>query len=182
MDGEEDPSEIAEDLKTDVQCLLDLGYRFSEQPVRRAQRSSGPASAPVLQVNPDTLLVTLIDRIRSRYPSCNPDLVQILGKGQRERYIRCQEERSRNRLARLANSSLEEATTGKPASTVFRDSALGSSIPTASKYAETVISYAGGQGGSVRVPPLPEGAFKGTPFECIACEKLVTITSKSAWK
>ncbi|KAK8078105.1 hypothetical protein PG996_004275 [Apiospora saccharicola] len=31
LDGEMDPAEIAEDLRTDAQCLLDRGYRFDEQ-------------------------------------------------------------------------------------------------------------------------------------------------------
>ena len=33
LDGERDPVEIAEDLKTDTQCLMDRGYRFGEQTV-----------------------------------------------------------------------------------------------------------------------------------------------------
>ncbi|KAK7978228.1 hypothetical protein PG988_005718 [Apiospora saccharicola] len=184
IDGEEDPFDIAADLNTDVQCLLDLGYRFHEQPIQRALKSKGLASERTIPVVSDPLFVILAERIRSRYPSCSQDLVELLGKAQNERIIRCQEDRSRNRHARLAMSSSGETSTSRVAPTIFRDrdSALGSSIPTASRYAETVISYAEGQGGSIRVPPLPEGASRGTPFECVACEKLVTIRSKSAWK
>ncbi|KAK7920295.1 hypothetical protein PG985_008317 [Apiospora marii] len=176
IDDDEDPSEIAEDLKTDVQCLLDLGYRFYEQPIRRASRTSEPASVPPLLAHPDSLIVIWTEKIRSRYPFCRPDVVQVLGKGQHERIIRCQQARNRNSLARLAISGSDD-TSAKPASTAFRDSALGSSIP-----AETVLSYAGGYGGSVRVPPLPEDAANGTPFECVGCGRMKTITNKSAWK
>ncbi|KAK8093721.1 hypothetical protein PG997_000406 [Apiospora hydei] len=38
FDNASDPSNIAEDLKTDVRCLQDLGYRFQEKAIR--QRST----------------------------------------------------------------------------------------------------------------------------------------------
>ncbi|KAK7949035.1 uncharacterized protein PG986_009921 [Apiospora aurea] len=177
-DGNVDLSEVAEDLKTDAQCLLDHGYRFGEQALGHVSTSPRPTAVPVNAAPPDPLRLIFTDRIRRRYPSCQPDLVDLLGQAQHERVNRCQETRDRNRQVRMTSA----VSTDKPASTIFRDSALGSSVPTASRYAETVVSYAGGEGGSVRVPPLPEGATRGRPFECIGCEKMVVMMNRSEWK
>ncbi|KAK8127916.1 hypothetical protein PG984_009024 [Apiospora sp. TS-2023a] len=79
------------------------------------------------------------------------------------------------------------------ASTAFHDSALGSSVPSVpmavlgldnavTEYAETMVSYRAGQGDSVRVPPLPDGARQGKPFSCVGCGRNVTMKTKSAWK
>ncbi|KAK8086396.1 Transcription factor c2h2 [Apiospora phragmitis] len=184
IDSDEKPSDIAEDLKTDVQCLLDFGYRFHEKAIHHASKSHELAAMPTDQVSEmfiktDTLVSTFTDRIRERYPSCMPGLVELLGNAQRDRFIRCQEIKDKNRQERLPGSSLVE--TSAP-STIFHDSGLGTSVPTGSQYADTIVSYAGGQGGSVRIPPLPENASQRTPFECIGCEKMVVLTNESAWK
>ncbi|KAK6825779.1 hypothetical protein PG987_013273 [Apiospora arundinis] len=182
LDDDLDVFEIAEDLKTDAQCPLDQGYRFNEQAVGHDSTRHAPVNDSVVSVDSDPLRVIFIDRIRGRYPSCKGELVELLGKAQHERVIRCQETRIRNNQSRLNMPSSDETATRKAASVSVPDSGLGSSIPTASGYAETVVSYAGGQGGSVHVPPLPEGASRGIPFECVACEKMVVMTNRSRWK
>ncbi|KAK8863007.1 hypothetical protein PGQ11_009242 [Apiospora arundinis] len=180
-DDDLDAFEIAEDLKTDAQCLLDQGYRFNEQAVGHGSTSHAPVNTSVASVDSDPLRVIFIDRIRGRYPSCKGELVELLGKAQHERFIRCKETRIRNNQSRLNMPSSDETAARKAASISVPDSGLGSSIPTASGYAETVVSYAGGEGGSVHVPSLPEGANRGIPFECVACEKMIVMTNRSRW-
>ncbi|KAK8134613.1 hypothetical protein PG984_006625 [Apiospora sp. TS-2023a] len=181
-DDDVDLADIAEDLQTDAECLLDHGYRFNEQTVGPAPTSLESAAVPEIPTKTDPLRMIFMDRIRTRYPSCKPELIELLGMAQYERIIRCQETRDRNIQARLTLPSGDEKLAHEATSTSLRDSGLGSSVPTASSYAETVISYAGGQGVSVHVPPLPEGANKGVPFECIGCEKMVVMKNNPTWK
>ncbi|KAK8071165.1 hypothetical protein PG997_011368 [Apiospora hydei] len=65
---------------------------------------------------------------------------------------------------------------------LFHDSALGSSLPTDSSYAETVMSYRDEVGQSTRIPPLSRAAKEGEPFKCLACGKSVSFKMNSGWK
>jgi hypothetical protein len=191
-----DLEEIAEDLQTDTECLLDLGSRFNENTVGPVIAETAIDATLLNTWNPSD---NFVDRVRWRYPLCEVQLAERLGKANWARVIRCQERKSKNNLSSQpleAHSGALEPTinisgsTGG-ASTAFNDSALGSSVPsvppmvsksTASLYAETIVSYRGGQGESVRVPSLPEGALKSKPFVCVGCGETVKMSSKSAWK
>ncbi|KAI9146994.1 Zinc finger transcription factor ace1 [Paramyrothecium foliicola] len=182
--------DIAEDLKTDTECLLDLGSRFNEDTV-------GPVLKEIA-VDPGLLSTwdpsrNFVDRIRWRYPQCEARLAEQLGKANWSRVIKYQERKSANvwpqqqaeaQLNPRTQTATISGSAGK-ASTTFHDSAIGSSIPSApaaSLYAETIVSYRGGQGESVRVPSLPEEALRSVPFVCVGCGDSVVISSKSAWK
>ncbi|KAI3337532.1 hypothetical protein HD806DRAFT_543143 [Xylariaceae sp. AK1471] len=87
-------------------------------------------------------------------------------------------------------------TATKRASTIFYDSGIKQSDPstfwqpgdptvlesTPSIYADTIFSYVGGEGGTIRVPPLPNGARGGVPFSCVVCGEKVRILDRSVWK
>lgn len=183
--GDMSLSDIAEDLRTDTQCLLDLASRFQEPAV-------GPiADEPAVDLedlNSWDPAQNFINRIRQRYPQCDTSLAERLGNASWSRVRHCQELKSENsRLRQQAAARSTNETSSKAASTSFHDSGLGSSVPSGSvpalsEYAETVVSYDGGQGGSVRVPPLPEGAREGIPFECVGCGTMVTARGKRTWK
>lgn len=137
-----------------------------------------------------------IDRVRWRYPTCDEELVTRLGKVNWTRLQRCQRMKDRNtQPGAVENLSQDQAVSvatkpvsNKVASTAYHDSGIGTSIPsetsvpTASHYTETVISYSGGRGDTVRIPNLPDEAKAGLPFTCLVCGKLINITNKSAWK
>ena len=193
--GATELDEIAEDLRTDTQCLMDLGSRFNEQAV-------GPTIATEAAVDPTKLSTwdpsrNFIDRIRWRFPRCDEALIVRLGKANWARVLRYQEVKNQSirpletKISALKKSAAAVTTipaSSKVASTTFHESGLGTSIPSGpsiaepSQYAETVVSYKGGNGESVRVPSLPEGAKRGIPFNCVACCKTIVITNKSAWK
>ncbi|KAL7621498.1 hypothetical protein AAE478_008822 [Parahypoxylon ruwenzoriense] len=186
--GSTELDEIAEDLKTDAQCLLDLGSRFDERVVRPVSTEKAVDPSQISTWDPSR---NFIDRIRWRYPQCDADLTKRLGKANWARVLKFQETKnlnSRKRQSPESKSAADVATntgSSKVASTTFHDSGLGSSVPSGlavSQYAETVVSYYGGQGDSVRIPPLPEEAKKGSPFLCVCCDRIVTMTKKSAWK
>jgi hypothetical protein len=194
--------DIAEDLKTDTECLLDLGSRFKEQAV-------GPVVIETA-VDPDELIIwdpsdTFIDRVRWRYPKCDPEVSQRLGRANWTRVLRQQtlkdmnsrkvEPRPHDQVEpcgrpRFVPESVKskETAQSEATATTFRDSALGSSIPSetsqppAPEYAETTVSYNGGQGDTVRIPALPPGARDGKAFLCVGCNKMVTTPTKSLWK
>ncbi|KAI0602749.1 hypothetical protein F4775DRAFT_155029 [Biscogniauxia sp. FL1348] len=191
ISGAADLDDIVEDLKTDAECLLDLGSRFDEKTVGETVTEN--AVDPVVLGSWDPSR-TFVDRICWRYPQCDDDLAERLGKANWARVLEYQKTKDQN--ARLlqpevstSNSCVEvsdKASSKKVSSTAFYDSALGSSVPSAppsfSQYAETVVSYHGGQGESIRIPALPEGAKNGIPFACVGCGRTVTMVNKSVWK
>lgn len=67
-------------------------------------------------------------------------------------------------------------------SSKFNDSGLGPSLRSSASYAETIMSYHGGQGGSIRIPTLPKTAKEGLPFHCRACGKMIIARTNSIRK
>ncbi|KAK7956505.1 uncharacterized protein PG986_005727 [Apiospora aurea] len=183
-----DLEEIAEDLLTDTQCLMDLGSRFQEEHVGPIAVEPTVSAAQLTTWEPS---MNFVDRVRWRYPQCETGLAERLGKANWARVLRHREtvsENSRSELVVL--SSTNKPAPSHAASTTFHDSALGSSVPSnivasenlVTEYAETMVSYRAGRGDSVRVPPLPDGAREGEPFNCVGCGIRVTIKTKLAWK
>ncbi|KAK6828318.1 hypothetical protein PG987_011659 [Apiospora arundinis] len=190
--GINDLGEIADDLLTDTQCLMDLGSRFQEDHVGPINVEFAVSAAQLGTWEPS---MNFVDRVRWRYPRCETALADRLGKANWDRVLRHREVVSENSRSELTVATPETSIPAKQApsqvaSTTFRDSALGSSAPsgiiasghTATEYAETMVSYRAGQGDSIRVPPLPDGAREGKPFSCIGCGLTVNVKTKSAWK
>ncbi|KAK7958631.1 hypothetical protein PG988_013479 [Apiospora saccharicola] len=191
----DDLDEIAEDLLTDTQCLMDLGSRFQEEHVGPVNVEAAVSAAQLVTWDPS---MNFVDRVRWRYPQCETSVAERLGKANWARVLRHRETVSENTQQELTLLSSTNPTPAKPAPsqvapTAFHDSALGSSVPSVPmgilgldnavpEYAETMVSYRAGQGDSVRVPPLPDGARQGKPFSCVGCGMNVTMKTKSAWK
>lgn len=164
-----DWDEVAEDLWTDVQCLLDL-----DPPIE----SPAPDIVHISVDKPHTPAnwkphVAFSDNIRFRFPSADPSVVDRLARANWERFLKGKVDREKNQ--NLVKSPVAKQTGMENAGTVarntepvskFHDSGLGASINTRSAYAETVMSYRRSGGESVRIPPLPEEAKQGKPFEC----------------
>ncbi|RSL54801.1 hypothetical protein CEP54_009665 [Fusarium duplospermum] len=120
------------------------------------------------------------DRILQRFPQAQADLVERLAKANLDRFRNIQEEKRENLIKQ--QQQLDEAASRISGSIKYRDSALGTSLATGSIYAETLMAYGQSEDLAVRVPPLPEGAKSGAPFECLACGRSVSIKNNSAWK
>ncbi|KAJ4415947.1 hypothetical protein N0V82_007069 [Gnomoniopsis sp. IMI 355080] len=187
-----DLQEIAEDLRTDTQCLLDLGARFDEPAIGTALNTECTVQ-PALARTWDPSL-NFVERIQWRYPKCDEQVSMRLGKVNWVRVMNYQEAKGRRQRERLeeAWSSVpgcsDRPLSSRGALTTLHDSGIGTSIPSntslvsGTRYAETTVSYHTGHGGSVKVPPIPKTAKQGVPFECVACGRMVSIKTISAWK
>ncbi|KAI1851129.1 hypothetical protein JX266_003794 [Neoarthrinium moseri] len=176
--GDDSIREILEDLHTDTICLIELEPLLKNPVLDFIREPDNLATDGV--TTPWLPHKAFCDRIESRFPQASPSLITRLGKANYERYIRCQQQRD----AQLNNnvSILPVASGGTIDGSEFNDSGIGSSLPTTSSYAETVMSYGDGKDRSTRIPPLPTEGRKGKPFECIACGRSVRIMNNSAWK
>ncbi|KAI3336423.1 hypothetical protein HD806DRAFT_5390 [Xylariaceae sp. AK1471] len=175
--------EIVQDLLTDTLCLVELDPLL-KSPIFDARDDKERVAAHNDTINwvPHQIYC---ERVESRFPQAINPLIFRLGKANYERYIRCQEERESHTDVRADDAEsalllLARANTVDGSN--FHDSALGSSLPSTSSYAETIMSYGGNEGRSVRVPPLPLQGKAGKPFSCIACGRSVLISNNSAWK
>ncbi|KAI8716925.1 hypothetical protein NCS52_00987100 [Fusarium sp. LHS14.1] len=170
-----DIHELAEDLKTDVDCLIELDQIIREPvPDLEPETKDTDASQHSWEVVPHQ---PFVESIEKRFPKAGTELFSLLGMVNYDRFLRCQDERERNQLLGEQTEQAVEITGGSK----FHDSGLGSSLNPASSYAETIMSYKDGNR-SVKIPPLPEQAKGGKSFPCVACGRLVTMTTNSQWK
>ena len=178
-----DWDDMAQDLWVDVQCLLDLDAMITCPAPDMAELSTDKKKLPEIW-DPH---VSFRDRIKFRFPNADPSLVERLARANWERFLKGKDDRERNQRAEEVAKKpvMERAGTvahlTEPLSK-FHDSGLGTSINTGSAYAETVMTYRREGGTSVRIPPLPEEAKQGKPFECIACGGKVVIKNSREWK
>ncbi|RYP42053.1 hypothetical protein DL767_000565 [Monosporascus sp. MG133] len=177
-----DIREISRDLSTATDCLMDLEPLYKD-PVFDVEPKVSVEQSMLADWKPEQ---AYCDRIAQRFSQTEEELVSRLGKANFQRYLRCKEKRD---TAGQEVPTGEETTPflgDRGAATIapsskFHDSGIGSSLPTLS-YAETVMSYGQGEGTSIRIPPLPEEAKRGSPFECVACGQRITALTNSAWK
>ncbi|KAK7909078.1 hypothetical protein PG985_014956 [Apiospora marii] len=167
--------EITEDLHTDTMYLVDLDPLLADPVLDSITELAAPHDVST-EWSP---FQQFCDMVRTRYPEADKALVSKLGMINYERYIRCQQERESRELC---TSSDGDEVTLPPEGSKFHDSGIGSSLPPASSYAQTVMSYGGGSGGSVRVPPLSAEAKSGQPFQCLACGQTIKARQNSEWK
>jgi hypothetical protein len=177
--------DVIEDLRTDIQCLVDLGPRYKE-PIRdRAVVEDAALPALVPAWDPAEYLTS---RILYRYPTVDAELAAILGRANWLRALRlyaCKEESIHEAQQQAAQPASASRPPGTVVASDFRDSGLGTSIVTPSLYAETILSYHGAEGGSIKIPPVPAEALLGKPFTCDICGRkcrLPGANSKSLWK
>jgi hypothetical protein len=174
--------DVAADLRTDTDCLMEM-LTVYQCPALDVENEEDPAPALIADSRAPSQYYS--DRIAVRFPNADMSLVSRLGEANWKRFLRGRSERETN-SRRVADSSLQEPTSDPTViGSKFHDSGLGESAPSApagSVYAETVTSFYQADGHAIRIPPLPEEAKKGKPFECIACGKTVRISGTPAWK
>ncbi|KAJ4326715.1 hypothetical protein N0V84_002830 [Fusarium piperis] len=168
-----DIHELAEDLKTDVDCLIELDQMLRD-PATDPEPEMAEVNFSVSSWKPQQVFV---DKIENRFPGVDKLLSVSLGIVNCERFLRCQTERNTNQVNADQAGQLAEINEGSK----FHDSGLGSSLNPTSSYAETIMSYGDGNR-SIRIPRLSEQAKNGEPFSCIACGRSVTMATNSQWK
>lgn len=169
--------EIIEDLRTDVQCLTELNPLIRNPIFDRSSQKQ--KELEVVDWAPQK---AFCDKIEQRFPRADNSLVLGLGEANWMRFRSCQEQRLKNEHAEQQQLGTAKEDHESVAGTKFHDSGLGTSLPTRSSYAETIMTYSGSDGQKTRIPPLTDEAKRGKPFPCVACGKVVRVTNNSAWK
>lgn len=173
---------IAQILKVTVGCLVGMGSRLDNRTIQRNERLP---SKPIEDTQWHAS-VPLIERIRNRYPECNVDLATRLGKANwrriQERRKRIEENEQSQEPEDFSNPLDSDHHPDVHEKTVIpstlHDSGIGTSVPSApSQRAETVVSYNGAAGGSIRVPPLPKEVRP-----CVGCGQMLQMSNMVKWK
>ncbi|KAF5618430.1 ankyrin repeat [Fusarium sp. NRRL 25303] len=168
-------SEIIQDLRTDVECLVELDpliRNFVPDPSSQKQKHLETSGWAPQQA--------FCDKVEQRFPRADKSLILRLGEANWLRYRGCQELRIKELAGEQQPDSKDDHKT--VAGSRFHDSGLGTSLPTMSSYAETVMTYSGSDGQKTRIPRLSEEAKQGKPFPCVACGRTVRLTTNAAWK
>lgn len=175
--------DIADDLRNDTQCLLDLGARFEEQVMNPIVSE---AAAKALKSSDAELYDTFIERIMHLYPQCESYLAERLGKARWLRFLRMVKSKPQMDeglgiqdiyTAMIHDATKSEPTERKPTADATTswgnqqsyDSGLGT------------VSFSSHLN-SVRTTPqdrgclqLPAGVVEGQPFHCMVCKNQVTL-------
>jgi hypothetical protein len=184
-DAADDLSEIAEDLKTNTQCLLDLDSLIRDPAADPEPVAVTCSTLEAMKTDPWAPHEPYRDRIARRFPKAQEILVTRLAIANLNRFLRNQNARTTNleeAEAGVVEAPAPTAAESSEGQTKFHDSGLGTSLGTPSSYAETVMSYRQGEERGVRIPSLPDEAKEGKPFECLVCGQLVSVRNNSAWK
>lgn len=177
--------DLVEEVRTLVNCLFDLSSAI-ERPAADPKDGDEPSTSDLGQRAAHDYHT---DLIKAKYPDAQLDLVQCLGRISWNRYQRMQQERELNAEAAQLGSvhaHNQSAVKSQATSSSFKDSGVGSSMPSAtiSHYAETVVSFMTGvsEGKRVSIPSLSAGARKGEPFDCNACGRPISVMSNRKWR
>jgi hypothetical protein len=168
---------IAEDLKVDMTCLMDLDPLI-QNPVFDMNHDGSTATAKLPRHwNPCD---AYSERIRNRFPAADRSLVSALGNSTYKRYLKRAGERAKNE--KIRGKEIFPGPASDAQSSDFQDSALGSSMPSSVSIADTNMSYGAETGHSVRIPHLSEGAKEGNLISCVVCGSLQSIRTNGSWK
>lgn len=177
-------SHIVSALKTYTACLMDLLPSMEDtlacsQAVREDQNKapvefhvSGPAR-------------TYIINISDQFEKANIHLVERLGEANWQRHTAI-----RNGFEAAVEEEEEMPKSIFRPVSLFRDSAMGSSMPAQSSYAATIVSHSSfvsslgdAENGRLRVPKTPREVSQGVPFDCEICgHTLSKIQNRIDWK
>ncbi|KAF4877739.1 hypothetical protein CGCSCA1_v003161 [Colletotrichum siamense] len=180
-----DWEDIAYDIQTDVECLVDLEPLIQSPFVD--SRQTKQTSEGTNELQSWTPLQFYSDRIGNRFPHAHHQLVHRLASANWERFQRIRLDKERNMVdttdeERAAATPLPPTEKGSTVATSL-DSGLGPSIVPGSSYAETIMSYGQNVEHSIKIPPLPAEAKRGKPFDCVACGRLQAgVWNNSTWK
>lgn len=153
--------------------------------IYKLRHQAGARQPQYQPISVTTAARPFVSNIRDKFPLATQDLINRLGEANWQRYgrLRTAEVTAPNTVAIEAPKSLF-----RPVS-LFKDSALGSSLGPATEKAVSTASHSsflssneGGDKFGLRVPKVPAGSDWGKPFLCPYCDKTVDIHARVAWK
>lgn len=184
--------DIADDLRNDTQCLLDLGARFEEQVTNPIANEA--AANPLSSID-GGLSDMFIERIIRVYPQCESNLAKRLGNANWLRVLKIAECKPRTSDGRIIQdrdndgthdlaenesvglgSMIDILTTREQS--IFNDSGVGTASTISVSHPAENVSQPKLRG----YPLLPDDALQGEPFWCPTCKDRVTITDETRWK
>jgi hypothetical protein len=130
-----------------------------------------------------------VRNILDKFPNADFKLAQRLGEANWQRHVKI---RSGNQISKVelevagAKSVFHDSSIVCDSS-VFHDSGLGSSIPSATCYTPSASSFVSRVGDDdseyFRAPRTPTEVFEGKPFKCFICGRLIArIKNRVDWK
>ena len=166
-------------LLMELSPTLEASYKFRHQ--TRVKRSRPPISV----TNAATIYV---GNVRDKFPRAAQELVDRLGEANWQRH-----ERLRNVQVPELQEALAPVAVDIPKSlfqpvSLFKDSALGSSLPTVSERQDSVASHSSflssnaGEPVRLRVPRIPIAPDWGKPYPCPFCKMTINIHNRVDWK
>lgn len=171
-----------------IELLMEL-LPTLEQTYRIQHQTKPPK--PITEIHTTAAAYPYILNIRDKFPTANSFLVQRLGEANWQRHERLRATAEYGvEILPAVSSSLPAKSMFQPIS-IFRDSALGSSIPAQSTRTVTVASHSSfissvngreTEKGRFRVPQMPEYA-EGGASACPFCKKdISSINHRVQWK
>jgi hypothetical protein len=135
---EDNIQEMTKDLQTDTLCLMELSDLLGDPILDSIEETEKSVLKEAL--SDWELQQAFCEKVATRFPGATKLLVLRLGKANYERYIRCQQERETRKQITITEDSKSQSLHFAPHGSRLHDSALGSSIPSATSYAETLVS------------------------------------------
>lgn len=186
---DEQTIDIVELLKTQIACLTELGPTLQQNLLHSRNsyaKFSYPPVVPFRLSDPAAVYVSLI---RDKFRNAQVQLVNRLGEANWQRHQAIREQLKRSHVETDAAEDEDQTlyySVFRP-HTTFHDSGVGTSVPTHTNHAPSHASFQSskfeGEHGCVRVPPIPEKAKDGKPFQCHFCgQDIPNIRSRVDWK
>ena len=206
--SEEDFSELLDDVALYTDCLMDLTPAL-ENPAPDILINDKEAIPFESFKASSELAFSFCRRIRDQFPMLDVKLVERLAEANSRRSQRIQ---ARVRDAPKSSNLRKDTVSAASSEPAFSETGPDYSVTTKSSFTPgslfdeepptqkqatdwddnasqtTFASFSTSfsvedQFGRPKVPPLPEGAAKGRPFECIACSREIrNVRNRQAWK
>ncbi|KAH8722236.1 hypothetical protein BGZ61DRAFT_516337 [Ilyonectria robusta] len=191
---------IASNLRSNVECLVDLGPLIEDLQVEEPGIIDNRPEPETFHLSCHEAL-SYCGMIRDRFRKLPLTLVERLGEANAQRAAMIQERRDAPQMKDeqiiedIEESLFSESAPRFTATTkstlnsgsVFDSASINQTAPNDTASRATFASFSTTLStidrGLPRIPPLPEGASEGKPFDCLTCSnQLNGITSRPAWK
>ncbi|KAI0553262.1 hypothetical protein F4679DRAFT_600198 [Xylaria curta] len=184
--------EIADDLRNDTQCLLELGARFEEQVMNPIATETATDPLNLLDDGLPDIFIEIIIRL---YPQCESNLAGRIRKANWQQFLRIARLKPftnegqviRDRDADMIREASESETielesiiqvTPVRCRLLLDDCGLGNTSCASGRRLDTVRAGPGNQD----FPLLPEGVVRREHFRRMVCKSQTTMASKEEWR
>ena len=184
-------SRFCQGLKNNIESLLELGPILHENLCAQRIHAEEPRRPDaIFQVSDPAM--AYIAMIRERYGQAEDQLIDRLGEAnwQRHQYIRKRldgAETHDDRKTQDLDEKEDRSQSDHNPYSLFRDSGIGTSIPTQEHSTPSLGSCQStditSEQARKRVPPTPKEVFEGNAFKCFICGQMLSnIRNRVDWE